>query len=144
MTQHPPTEKATTLAQFVQKAREAVGITQGKLAELANLPVNQVEDIETGIELTLSPSVRQKLAKVLKLRPVQLKNLEKQIQPPRPPLSLEARERYIDEILHYPDQSYPCPQCGTELLVRVFQRRDLEDNLLLEVKAHCPQCLFKL
>jgi transcriptional regulator with XRE-family HTH domain len=133
-----------TLAQRVQQARETLSLSQAALAEAAHIPISQVQDIEAGIELFLSPAVRQKLARVLKVRPVTLKMLEKPTPPQRPPLSLEARDSYIEELLHFPDREHSCPLCGACLEVRLFQRRDLEDNLLVEVKAHCSQCLFKL
>lgn len=142
--EHLSAQQSQTLAQRVQQRREEVGLSQKGLADAANIPLTQVQDIESGIELFLSPSVRQKLARALKIKPSVLKNLEKPAPPPRPPLSLEARERYIDEILHFPNQPHACPVCGERLDVRIFERRDLEDNLLIEVKANCSRCLFRL
>lgn len=134
----------TTLAQRVQQIREQQGLSQTKLAELANLPLAQVQDIEAGIELFLSANVRQKLARVLKMRPASLKALEKPIPLPPPALSHSARENYIEEMLLYPHAVHPCPSCKSPLEVRIFNRRDLEDNPLVEVKAHCTKCLFRL
>ncbi len=134
----------TTLAQRVQHFRESLGITQSRLAELANLPIEQIQDIESGIELFLSPSVRQKLSRVLKIRAIVLKIVEKAPQLPPSSLSQEGRDHYIEEMLHYPHETYPCPECGAPLVVRLFHRRDLEDNPLVEVKANCSQCLFKI
>jgi transcriptional regulator with XRE-family HTH domain len=136
---------ANTLALRVQQLREQYGYSQERLAELANLPLSQIQDIEAGIELFLSPSVRQKLARVLKTRASVLKAVEKPQQTQLTPyLSPEARERYIEEILHHPNQAYDCLICGGPLAVRLFNRRDLEDNPLVEVKAHCSRCLFRL
>lgn len=135
---------AGTLAQRIQQLRESRGMTQQRLAEAANLPLNQIQDIEAGIELFLSPSVRQKLARVLKVRPSTLQSVEKFIPPLQPALSQEAREQMIEEILRYPNEVYACPLCGETLAVRIFNRRDLEDNLLVEVKANCLKCLFRI
>lgn len=139
-----PPQQTTSLAQRIQYAREAQGLSQSRLAELTNLPLSQIQDIEAGIDLFLSPSVRQKLARVLKIKPGSIKALEKPILPQQPPLSLEARDRYIEEILHHPHEVYHCPACGAPLTVRLFHRKDLEENPLVEVKAHCTRCLFKL
>ncbi len=133
-----------TLAQRVQYVRENLGLTQGKLAEVANMPVSQIQDIEAGIELFLSPAVRQKLARALKLQPRLLKGVEKEPARPKPPLSQEAKDRYIEEILHHPNETYYCPECQNPLITRLFQRQDLEENRLLEVKATCSKCLFKI
>ncbi len=133
-----------TLAQLLQELREKQGITTTRLAELANLPVKQIQDLEAGLELFLSPAIRQKIARVLKVRPAVLKAFEKMALPENPPLSHQAREQYLDEIMHYPNQEHLCPLCQAPLTIRLFNRRDLEDNLLLEVKAHCSKCLFKL
>jgi transcriptional regulator with XRE-family HTH domain len=133
-----------TLAQWVQQLRDNRSLTQSRLAELTHLPLSQIQDIEAGIELFLSPAVRQKLARVLKTSPQGLKALEKPLTPQQPILSLEGRNRLIEEMLHFPHETYPCPQCQTPLMVRLFHRKDLEDNPLLEIKAHCEKCLFKL
>ncbi len=143
----PVTPSSKTLAQRVQELRTHLGYSLEKVAEIANMSVSQLEDIESGIELFLSPAVRQKLARALKTRPSSLKALEKPREeglPGKTALSASARERYIEEILYHPHAEYPCPNCGTLLLVRLFNRRDLEDNPLVEVKAHCPNCLFKI
>jgi len=143
MTDESPASQKT-LAQQIQQLREKKGITQNRLAELTHLPLSHIQDIEAGIELFLSPAVRQKIARVLKTTPQSLKALEKPITPQHPILSLEGRNRLIEEMLHFPHETYPCPQCQSPLLVRLFHRKDLEDNPLLEVKAHCEKCLFKL
>lgn len=136
--------QAITLARRVQSAREDRGMSQAKLAEQAFMPLQQIQDIEAGIELFLAPAVRQKLARVLKLRPQELKALETPMPAHRPALSAEGRERFIEEILHYPNQPYACPACNAPLVVRLFHRRDIEDNPLVEVKATCSECLFKI
>ena len=144
MTQSAKSALGDTLAKRVQILRESCGLSQSKLAELANLPLSQVEDIERGLELFLSASVRQKLARVLKIKGSTLQAVEKAPEHVEPRLSASAREQYIDEIIHYPNRSYYCPFCKATLDVRLFHRKDLEDNPLVEVKANCTQCLFRL
>ena len=48
--QNPVTE---SLAQFVSKRRESVGLSQSGLAKKSNLPIKTIEDIECGNELFL-------------------------------------------------------------------------------------------
>jgi len=134
-----------TLAQYVQRLREKQGWTQQALADRVGLPPHQIRDIESGIELYFSPSIRQKLARVLKTRPQDLKALEKPNMAHKPfTLSEGAREQWTEELLHFPNQTHHCPACQAPLIVRLFERRDLEENPILEVKAHCSACLFKL
>ncbi len=139
------TSPPETLASALQSLREQQGLSQAALAAKAEVPLTLIEDIEAALELFLSVTTRQKLARALKIRPSFLKSREL----PRPDmptreLSLQGRDFLTEEILHFPHESHTCPMCQAPLDVRIFQRRDLEDNPLLEVKATCSQCLFKL
>jgi transcriptional regulator with XRE-family HTH domain len=134
----------STLAERIQILRESNGLSQSRLAEEANMPLSQIEDIEGGLELFLSPATRQKLARVLKVKSSTIKAVEKEIDAIEPRLSEEARGHFIDEIVHFPNQQYFCPFCKSPLEARIFHRKDLEDNPLVEVKANCSKCLFKL
>ena len=66
-----------TLAQFIQKHRDDLGLSPKGLAMETGLPLEQIEDIESGKELFLSVTVRQNLAKILKCSPEEIKKLEK-------------------------------------------------------------------
>ena len=37
-----------------------------------------------------------------------------------------------------------CPLCGEPLVTRVAKMYDLEDNLVLQPKAHCVKCVFQI
>lgn len=37
-----------------------------------------------------------------------------------------------------------CPMCGEPLVTRVARMYDLEDNLVLQPKAHCVKCIFQI
>ena len=37
-----------------------------------------------------------------------------------------------------------CPLCGEPLITRIAKMYDLEDNLVLEPKAHCVKCVFQI
>ena len=37
-----------------------------------------------------------------------------------------------------------CPLCGEPLITRIAKMFDLEDNLVLQPKAHCVKCVFQI
>ena len=37
-----------------------------------------------------------------------------------------------------------CPMCGEPLVTRIARMYDLEDNLVLQPKAHCVKCIFQI
>ena len=67
----------SSLAQFVSETREKVGLSQSGLSKKCNISMKVIEDIESGNELFLATSVRQKLAKGLKVEPSEIKKYEK-------------------------------------------------------------------
>ena len=71
-------KKYPTLAQFVSETREKAGFSQSGLAKRCNLAIEDIQNIESGIELFLSSTVRQKLAKGLKATLSEIKLYEKQ------------------------------------------------------------------
>lgn len=133
----------STLAQRVQVLREKRGITRARLAESAQVPESLIEDIEEGLTLFLAPAVRQKLARALKIKPSTLQQVEKTVDAPKPLLSAEGVAHLLSEIEAFPDTQHDCPACGKPLVVRIFDRRDLEDRPIIELKIHCSGCLFK-
>ena len=69
--------KYDNLAQMVSSVREKLGLSQSGLAKKCNLTVEEIENIESGQELFLPPTIRQKLAKGLKLNLLEIKMYEK-------------------------------------------------------------------
>ena len=69
-----------TLARFIQNKRNELGLTQKGLAIAANIPLEDIEEVEAGKELFLPVTIRQALAKVLKCEPSEIKRLEKIIE----------------------------------------------------------------
>ncbi len=136
-----PDEKELTLAQFVSSRREALGITQSALAHRCNLLCKQVEDVESGIELFLSSTVRQKLAKGLKVNLSDIKKLEKNEDFKFAP-AIDIEE--IKEKILSGEKDILCPNCNEKLVVRVAKMYDLEDNLMLHPKARCSKCPFQI
>ena len=130
-----------TLAQFIQQKRDNLGLSAKGLAMLTNLPIEQIEDIESGKDLFLSVTVRQNLAKVLKCAPEDIKKLEKDFN--NHIVSEEIIESLKELILNEAG-GLKCPVCGAPLVTRIQKLYDLEDNLMLHPKAHCTKCSFQI
>ena len=132
-----------SLAQFVSELREKIGLSQTGLAKKSALPLKAIEDIESGQELFLASTIRQKLANALKIKPAELKRYEK-----HPDLSLmpdtEATVFIKNQILANDVADLECPVCGSKLITRIAKMYDLEDNLVLVPKARCTTCPFQI
>ena len=143
---HSSAPLPTTLAERVRYLRERRMMSLEYLAHKAQVPLRMVEDIEAGIETFLAPAVRQRIARVLHVRPVQIQEAEtppEQSSAETPMLQrkgLHLREAILEE----PDAPHLCPSCGAPLAVRLFERRDLQNNALTVIKANCTRCLFRL
>ncbi len=131
------------LAQFVSETREKLGLSQTGLAKKSALPLKMIEDIESGQELFLASTIRQKLANGLKLKPADIKQYEK-----HPDLSLlpdnEITLFIKNKILAHDIENLECPVCGSKLITRIAKMYDLEDNLVLVPKARCTKCPFQI
>ncbi len=141
------TKKFDSLAQMVSSVREKMGLSQSGLAKKCNLSVEEIENIEAGQELFLPPTIRQKLAKGLKLNLLEIKMYEKEFETtPFEDFILDAQtEDYIKQaILEGNTDNLRCPSCGATLQTRVAKMYDLEDNLVLTPKAHCSKCPFQI
>ncbi len=130
-----------TLAKFVQKHREELGLTVKGLSIAANVPSSEIEEIEEGRVLFLPVTTRQSLAKVFKCEAQEIKALEKDISDNI--ISPEIIESLKDLILNGAE-GLKCPQCGAPLVTRIARMYDLEDNLILHPKAHCTKCPFQI
>ena len=132
-----------SLAQFISELREKTGLSQTGLAKKSALPLKTIEEIESGQELFLASTIRQKLANALKLKPAEIKKYEK-----HPNLSLmpdtEATIFIKNQILSNDVEDLECPVCGSKLITRVAKMYDLEDNLVLVPKARCTKCPFQI
>ena len=132
-----------SLAQFISETREKAGYSQTGLSKRANVDVKIIEDIESGRELFMSVTVRQRLAKALKLEPGEIKRYEKLED-----ISLTSDAQYIEEIreaiIHNNTDDITCPVCNSTLITKLEKMYDLEDNLVLHPKAHCSKCPFQV
>lgn len=141
-----PPPLPATLAERVRFLREKRYMTTGLLALKAQVPVGLIEDIEAGLESFLSPAIRQRIARVLHVRPSQIQEVE------TPPEFNDAEVPLLQRkgldlraaILEEPDAPHLCPSCGAPLAARLFERRDLNDKPLIVVKANCTRCLFRM
>ncbi len=136
-----------TLAQRVRYLRDVRDMTQRQLAAKAIVDVDLIQDIETGIELYLSPAVRQKIARSLGVLSEVIKEVEK-VPPAEHHTVIEERQTksvgLLDAIQRNHKGNYFCPDCGGSILVRIFNRRDMNDDPIDAIKANCTQCLFRL
>lgn len=131
-----------SLAQYVNEKREALGLSATGLAHKSNIPLEVLNDIESGRELFLATTVRQKLAKGLKVNPSEIKKYEKLTD-----FKLEAEEdtiNYLKQEILNGAKELKCPKCGSALKCRVAKMYDLEDNLILHPKAVCEKCPFQI
>ena len=130
-----------SLAEFLQKRREKAGLSITGLANKTNIKIEILEDIESGKELFLSVTQRQQLARVLKCSIKELKEHEREFR------FDVVREESIDnlkrKILNH-ETNLKCPICGEPLITRIAKMYDLEDNLVLQPKAHCVKCIFQI
>ena len=130
-----------TLEQFVQKKRDKLGLSPLGLAKRCNLGLDVIEEIEAGKELFLAVTVRQSLAKGLRCHPEEIKAYEKDISTDLvSPQIVES----LKELILKGSGGLRCPKCGAPLITRIVQMYDLEDNLVIEAKAHCSKCVFQI
>lgn len=130
-----------SLATFIQQKRECAGLSVSGLAHKTNIKQEFLEDIESGKELFLSVTQRQQLARVLKCSPKELKALEKDYKFEF--ISTETINELKNKILNR-ETNLRCPLCGEPLITRIAKMYDLEDNLVLQPKAHCVKCIFQI
>ncbi len=130
-----------TLAQFVQRKREALGLTPFGLSKKCNVPAIIIEEIEAGRELFLSVTIRQNLAKGLRCMADELKALEKDFEFEEVPM--EVMDVIKQRILNGETELF-CPKCKSPLKVKIEQMYDLEDNLVYVPRGYCTKCVFQI
>lgn len=138
-------KKYDNLAQFVFHTRENLGLSVLGLSKKCNLDEKIITNIESGLELFLSATIRQKLAKGLKVSLDEIKLYEKTEDYNF--VSNSAIQDLKDDILNNANNSSYvafCPVCGSKLITRIAKLYDLEDNLILHPKARCSKCPFQL
>ena len=130
-----------TLAEFIRTKREEAGLSLIGLARKINASQEELEDIESGKELFLPVTLRQKIAKGLKCQVSDLKELEKTIE------SVSVSTFKIDELKNKildGETDLKCPKCGEPLIIKIVKMYDLEDKPVFHPKAHCSRCVFQI
>jgi len=133
-----------TLAQLISSARENKGLSQKGLALRAYVDLSIIEGIESGQELFLATSIRQKIAKALNLDSKIIISLEKQVKFSNEEISIDHIEELKLRILEGNLTGNRCPVCKSELICRVITMHDLEDNPVKYPKAGCSRCPFQI
>ncbi len=133
-----------SLAEFIRETREKAGFSVLGLAKRTGLTVEQLEDIEAGKDLFLPATIRQKLAKGLKINPAEIKEYERILL-----VSYDAvTDKYINSvkkaILDGDTENLRCPICSSKLITKIVRLTDLENNIALHPKAQCSKCSFQI
>ena len=135
-----------TLASRVSYIRNIRRLHIAELSQQSRVSIELLEDIEAGIETWLPTSIRQRIARVLKVDPnileeVETKTINEEALYKNPPF--ELLERLQDEILSG-NKDLKCPQCQNSLRTWIQEGFDLNGNLIKSAKAHCTVCIFQL
>lgn len=135
----------TSLAQFIITKRESLGMSQKDLSDRASVKIEDIQSIEQGFDLFLPSTIRQKLAKALKIENKEIKQYETKndFNLTNKSVKDEIRQQILLNSSN-PDFEIHCPLCGEKLITRIAKLYDLEDNLVLNPKARCPKCPFQL
>ena len=130
-----------SLAQFVVERREKLGMSTLGLAKKCMLNLETIQRRENGEELVLATTVRQSLAKGLKVSLAEIKELEKDFETKivNDDVIFNLKERILKG-----EQNLTCPLCNSPLNVRIAKMYDLEDNLMLHPKGVCTKCVFQI
>ena len=133
-----------SLSEFIRESREKAGLSIIGLSKKSGLTIDQLEDIEAGKDLFLPASIRQKLAKGLKLNPSDIKQYERVLL-----VSYDnIDENYINSvkqaILNGETENLRCPICSSKLNTKIVRLIDLEDKIALHPKAQCSKCSFQI
>lgn len=135
-----------TLASRVSFLRNSRRIHLEELSVHARVSLKLIEDIEAGIETWLPTAIRQRIARVLKVDPkileeVEVKNHYGENLPKEPPLELAER---IQEDILSGVKNIKCPLCENTLKIWIQEGFDLNDRPVKIAKAHCTVCIFQL
>ena len=133
-----------SLSEFIHETREKAGLSISGLAKKTGLTIEQLEDIEAGKDLFLPSTVRQKLAKGLKINPVDIKQYERIMLVSYDKVTDEYIESVKRAILQGDTENLRCPICGSKLNTKIVRLLDLENNIALHPKAQCNKCSFQI
>ena len=134
-----------TLASRVSYLRNERQLHIAELSLQARVSIELLEDIESGIETWLPTSVRQRIARVLKIDPIVLEEVErkKYAGAEKENLPPELLERIQDEILNGATE-INCPVCGKQMKTWIQEGFDFNGEQVKSAKGHCMTCVFQL
>ena len=133
-----------SLAEFIRETREKAGFSVMGLSKKTGLSAEQIEDIEAGKDLFLPATIRQKLAKGLKLNPVDIKQYERIMLVSYDKITQEYIDSIKKAILDGEIENLRCPICGSKLNTKIVRLIDLENKIALHPKAQCSKCSFQV
>ena len=133
-----------SLAEFIREKREKTGLSVSGLSKKTGLTVEQIEDIEAGKDLFLPATIRQKLAKGLKVNPSEIKEYERILVGIYDSVSRNYIESVKKAILNGETDNLRCAICHAKLNTKIVRLLDLENNIALHPKAQCSKCSFQI
>ena len=131
-----------TLARRINQLREARNLTMLDLSRMTKMPLERVEDLESGIESWLSATDRQRIATALSVEPKLLQEVE--LRPPAKDVAPGDTSHVLTAAILNGAREMQCPQCGGQLKCSVQEALDLDGNPTQFAKAFCMQCPFVL
>lgn len=131
-----------TLSNRVQFFREKINLSRKKLAEISNIELSTINNIEEGTDTFLSTTIRQRLSKALKIPSYILKEVEN--KPIDDKIPTETIDAIKENILAGNLENNTCPKCHDLLVCRIVTLYDLEDNPVEHPKARCKKCPFQI
>ncbi len=137
-------DKDKSLAQYICEMREKAGLSIQGLSKKTSIPIDVLEDIEAGKDLFLPATLRQKLAKGLKVNPSDIKEYERIMLDSYDNISSTYIEAVKKAILEGNTENLRCPVCASKLNTKIVRLLDLEDNVALHAKAQCSKCSFQI
>lgn len=133
-----------TLSEYVRETREKAGLSVQGLSKKSGLSIEQVEDIEAGKDLFLPATIRQKLAKGLKVNPKDIKEHERILIVSYDSITPQYIDNVKQAILNGDTENLRCPICSSKLNTKIVKLLDLENNIALHPKAQCSKCSFQI
>jgi len=133
-----------SLAQYISELREKAGLSIQGLSKKTAIPIEQLEDIEAGKDLFLPQTLRQKLAKGLKITPAEIKEYERVMLDSYDKINNDYIQAVKKAILAGKTENLRCPVCSAKLNTKIVKLLDLENKTALHPKAQCSKCSFQI
>lgn len=137
-------EKFESLSEFIRSKREQAGFSVQGLSKRSGISIEEIEDIEAGKDLFLPATLRQKLAKALKINISDIKEYERIMIDPYDRINKDYINAIKSAILGNQTENLRCPVCGSKLNTKITRLIDLQNNIALHPKAQCSKCTFQV